>query len=158
MARLLARHFRTWENFARTMERAAEDPAVREQVIAIEGVGEVVADSLIAFFADEHNREALARLLKYVTPEPVEAPAAVESPLAGRTIVFTGSLESMTRAEAKARAEALGAHVADSVSRRTDLVVAGPGAGSKLRRAQELGVRVIDEAEWLKLLAEAGGT
>jgi DNA ligase (NAD+) len=90
-----------------------------------------------------------------VTPEPTES-ADTASPVAGKTLVFTGTLEKMTRSEAKARAESLGARVSGSVSARTDLVIAGPGAGSKLNEAHKLGVAVIDEDEWIRLIGGAG--
>ena len=115
-----------------------------------DGVGPVAAGHLVDFFLDKHNRAALARLLKEVTPRP-EPKAASSSKVAGMTIVFTGTLEQMTRDEAKARAIALGAKVAGSVSKNTSLVVAGPGAGSKLAEAEKLGVKVIDEDDWIKL-------
>jgi DNA ligase (NAD+) len=115
-----------------------------------DGVGPVAAGHLVKFFAEKHNRAALERLLKHVTPKP-EPKAATSSKVSGLTIVFTGSLEQMTRDEAKARAIALGAKVAGSVSKKTDLVVAGPGAGSKLAEAEKLGVKVIDEDAWVKL-------
>ena len=99
------------------------------------------------FFREDHNQEELDRLLKEVTPRPMEA-VATNSPVAGKTVVFTGSLVRMTRDEAKAMAERLGAKVAGSVSAKTDLVVAGPGAGSKLKKAAELGIEVIDEDAW----------
>ncbi|HUF86654.1 MAG TPA: NAD-dependent DNA ligase LigA [Thermohalobaculum sp.] len=151
-ARLFARRFGAWTTFAETMTRAADDALARDQLLAIDGVGEVLADAVIAFFADAHNRRALAHLLAHVTPEDTEAPADADSPVAGKTVVFTGTLERMSRAEAKARAESLGARVSGSVSASTDLVVAGPGAGSKLRKAAELGVEVIDEDAWLALI------
>ncbi len=151
-ARMFARRYGSWENFADTMTKAADDPATREQILAIDGVGEVMADAVIAFFADEHNRKAVDRLLEHVTPEDAERPQAADSPVAGKTVVFTGTLERMSRAEAKARAESLGAKVSGSVSGNTDLVVAGPGAGSKLKKAEEAGVEVIDEDAWLKLI------
>jgi len=115
-----------------------------------EGVGPVAAGHLVKFFAEKHNRAALDRLLKQVTPKD-EPRVAKSSKVAGMTIVFTGTLEQMTRDEAKARAVALGAKVAGSVSKKTDLVVAGPGAGSKLAEAEKLGVKVIDEDAWVKL-------
>jgi len=108
-----------------------------------------VAEAIVQFFHEAHNQEELDRLLKEVTPLPMEAVAS-DSPVAGKTIVFTGSLERMTRDEAKAMAERLGARTAGSVSAKTDLVVAGPGAGSKLKKATELGIEVIDEDAWLK--------
>ncbi|RMF72822.1 MAG: NAD-dependent DNA ligase LigA, partial [Alphaproteobacteria bacterium] len=113
------------------------------------------AESLINFFREPQNRKIVDALLEQVTVLPEEEHVSSDSPIAGKTIVFTGTLESMTREEAKARAERLGAKVASSVSSRTDFVVAGPGAGSKLKKAQELGVRIIDEQAWLALLAQA---
>ncbi|HRE44970.1 MAG TPA: NAD-dependent DNA ligase LigA [Terricaulis sp.] len=117
-----------------------------------DGVGPVAAEHLADFFAEPHNLDALARLLKEVRPKD-QPRAATSSPVAGLTIVFTGSLEKMTRDEAKARATALGAKVSGSVSKKTDLVVAGPGAGSKLAEAEKHGVKVIDEDAWIALAA-----
>jgi DNA ligase (NAD+) len=116
----------------------------------IDGVGPVAAAHLVDFFAEKHNREALKRLLKEVKPK-AEPKAATSSNVSGLTIVFTGTLEKMTRDEAKARAIALGAKVSGSVSKKTDLVVAGPGAGSKLAEAEKHGVNVIDEDAWIEL-------
>lgn len=120
------------------------------ELARIDGVGPVAAGHLVKFFAEKHNRAALDRLLKQVTPRP-EPKAATSSKVVGLTIVFTGALEKMTRDEAKARAVALGAKVSGSVSKNTDLVVAGPGAGSKLAEAEKLGVKVIDEDTWIEL-------
>jgi DNA ligase (NAD+) len=139
-ARMFARHYLSWGAFEGAMTAAADDPEVHAQIDNIDGVGAVLADAVIAFFADAHNRAAVSRLLDHVTPRDAEAPKTEGSPVAGKTVVFTGTLEKMSRAEAKARAEALGAKVAGSVSARTDLVVAGPGAGSKLKKAVELGI------------------
>ncbi len=149
-AKLIARHFVTIEAFREAMEGKE---AVAE-LDSIGGVGEVVAEAIRDFFAEPHNRKAVDHLLKEVEVEPAALPRAAHSAVAGKTVVFTGSLEKMTRPEAKARAEALGAKVAASVSKKTDLVVAGPGAGSKLGEAEKLGVRVIDEDAWLKLVGE----
>jgi DNA ligase (NAD+) len=121
---------------------------------SIAGIGETVAAAICEFFAEPHNRKAVDRLLNVVTVTPVAAPRTANSPVAGKTVVFTGSLEKMTRQEAKARAEALGAKVSGSVSAKTDLVVAGPGAGSKLAEAQKHGVQVIDEDTWLALVEQ----
>ncbi len=123
-----------------------------EELDAIEGIGETVAEAIKDFFDEKHNRSALEHLLKEVKVQKVAAPKVSGSPVAGKTIVFTGTLEKMTRPEAKARAESLGAKVAGSVSKKTDLVVAGPGAGSKLAEAEKHGVKVIDEDAWLKLI------
>ena len=148
-ARRLARHYGDWETF-RAAARAAD---AAEELAAVEGIGPVVAEAVADFFAEPRNEAALDALLHEVTVEPMEAVAAGH-PLAGKTIVFTGSLERMSRDEAKAMAERLGARVSGSISGKTDLVVAGPGAGSKLAKAREFGVETIDEEEWVK---RAGG-
>ena len=119
---------------------------------AIEGIGEVVARALVEFFKEPRNVDVIENLLKEVRPQEMAAPTTSGSPVAGKTVVFTGSLEKFTRDEAKARAESLGAKVAGSVSKKTDYVVAGPGAGSKLDKARELGVEVMDEDEWLAFI------
>jgi DNA ligase (NAD+) len=150
VARLLARNFRSWEAFLAAME----GPHAVSQLDAIGGIGEVMAEAIKDFFDEKHNREALKRLLKHVTVTGMAAPRTKGSKVAGLTVVFTGTLVKMTREEAKARAEALGAHAASSVSKKTDLVVAGPGAGSKLAEAEKLGVKIIDEDAWLKLIGE----
>jgi DNA ligase (NAD+) len=151
-ARLLARHYGSWERFRAAMEAARDHAGPEwEELNAIDGVGPTLAASLVDYFHEPANRRAVERLVRELTIEEV-APPRADSALAGKTIVFTGSLERMTRAEAKARAEALGAKVAGSVSARTDLVVAGPGAGSKEKKARELGVTVLSEEEWLALL------
>jgi len=144
-ARRLARHF---GDFA-SLRAAARAAKAAEAFDDIEGIGPVVVESVVDFFAEPHNETVLDALLKEVRVEPM-APIAAGSPLAGKTIVFTGSLERMTRDEAKAMAERLGAKVSGSISSKTDLVVAGPGAGSKLTKARELNVETIDEEEWMK--------
>ena len=151
-ARLLARHFGSFEQLRATATAAADrESEAYAELTAIGGVGEVVADAVVEFFKEQHNDEMLDALLGEVTPEPLEQVAS-ESPVAGKTIVFTGSLEQMTREEAKAMAERLGAKVAGSVSKKTDIVVAGPGAGSKLDKARGFGVQVMDEDAWLALV------
>jgi DNA ligase (NAD+) len=152
-ARLLARHFGTFEHLRETA-KAAADPAseAHAELTAIGGIGPVVAEAVVEFFKEEHNEEMLDALLAQVSIEPMEAPATASSPVAGKTVVFTGSLEQMTREEAKAMAERLGAKVAGSVSKKTDIVVAGPGAGSKLAKAAELGLQVMDEDGWFALV------
>ncbi|MBV9244023.1 MAG: NAD-dependent DNA ligase LigA, partial [Methylobacteriaceae bacterium] len=153
-ARRLARHFGSFEALRETARAAGEAASeARAELNNIEGIGDVVAEAVADFFAEEHNEEVLDRLLAQVTPHPLEAVAS-RSPVSGKTVVFTGSLEKMTRDEAKARAEQLGAKVAASVSKKTDFVVAGPGAGSKLDKARELGVRLLSEDEWLAMVAE----
>jgi DNA ligase (NAD+) len=155
---------RTWEALAQTFPdwpaltaairaATAEAPGEAFQTLAaIDGVGPVAAESLTRFWSEPHNRAALDRLLAQVAIQP-EPRAASASPVAGLTVVFTGTLEKMTRDEAKARATALGAKVSSSVSKKTDLLVAGPGAGSKLEEATKHGVKVIDEDDWLALIA-----
>ncbi|MBQ0820210.1 NAD-dependent DNA ligase LigA [Microvirga sp. HBU67558] len=152
-ARLLARHFGTFEHLRETA-KAAADPAsdAHAELTAIGGIGPVVAEAVVEFFKERHNEEMLDALLDQVTVEAMEAPAMANSPVAGKTVVFTGSLEQMTREEAKAMAERLGAKVAGSVSKKTDIVVAGPGAGSKLAKAAELGLQVMDEDGWFALV------
>lgn len=153
-ARLLARSYGSFESFRAGMI-AARDQAGEawQELLSIDGIGETVADALVEFFAEPHNEEELDRLLRELNPAAIEA-ARADTAVSGKTIVFTGSLEKMTRDEAKATAEALGAKVAGSVSKKTDLVVAGPGAGSKLKKAAEFGVQVIDEDGWLAMLAD----
>jgi DNA ligase (NAD+) len=149
-ARLLARHFGTFDALRATATGAAAgDTEALAEIGGIEGVGPVVGEAIVRFFGEEHNQEELDRLLKEVTPRPMQA-VAKDSPVAGKTVVFTGGLERMTREEAKAMAERLGAKVAGSVSAKTDLVVAGPGAGSKLKKAAEFGIEVIDEDSWFE--------
>lgn len=149
-ARLLARNYHSADAFLKSME---SDHA-EEDLDAIEGIGDVMAHAIKAFFDEKHTRDALAHLLEHIEVIDVAAPAISNSAVAGKTVVFTGTLEKMTRNEAKARAESLGAKVAGSVSKKTDLVVAGPGAGSKLKNAEELGVKVISEDEWLQLIGQ----
>ena len=115
------------------------------------GIGPAIAEELAEFFAEEHNRSSLDELAAMLTIEDAATAAAASGELAGKIVVFTGSLETMSRPEAKALAEKLGARVTDSVSKKTDLVVIGADTGSKARRATELGVRTVTEAEWREL-------
>ena len=150
---LLARHYSSWAAFSAAIDAAKNlaGPAW-EELTAIDGIGAVSARSLIdALHPDSAERSEVNRLVGYLVILDV-AQAQTDSPVAGKIVVFTGTLEKMTRAEAKARAEALGAKVAGSVSAKTDLLVAGPGAGSKAREAERLGVAVIDEDAWLRLI------
>jgi DNA ligase (NAD+) len=147
-AKLLARNFHSVSAFLASMQSERAE----EELDAIEGIGDVMARAIKDFFDETHTRQAIAHLLKHIEVTDVAAPAAGNSPVAGKTIVFTGTLEKMSRNEAKARAESLGAKVAGSVSKKTDLVVAGPGAGSKLKNAQENNVTIISEDEWLQLI------
>ncbi|MGN6410233.1 MAG: NAD-dependent DNA ligase LigA [Nitrobacter sp.] len=157
-AKLLARHYGSMENFRSAMAEAAaaqteagNDSEAYADLNNIGGIGEIVADAVVEFFAEKRNVKALDDLLEEIEVLPV-AQARSDSAVAGKTVVFTGSLEKFTRDEAKASAERMGAKVSGSVSKKTDLVVAGPGAGSKLKDAEKLGVRVISEDEWLDLI------
>ncbi|MEE4118018.1 MAG: NAD-dependent DNA ligase LigA [Paracoccaceae bacterium] len=154
-AQLLARHYGTWEAF-RAAVREAEDreSAAWAELIDIDGIGAVMAESLVTAFSQERERASIDRLAERLTITDVAAPSAEDSPVAGKTLVFTGTLERMSRAEAKARAEALGAKVSGSVSAKTDLVIAGPSAGSKAKKAAELGIETIDEDAWLRLIGQ----
>jgi DNA ligase (NAD+) len=151
-ARLLARHYGSIDAFFKAMREAKDRHSEAfADLDNIEGIGPVVAASIADFFAEPHNVAVVKELLEEVTPTPLEA-VDHASPISGKTVVFTGTLERMTRSEAKARAERLGAKVAGSVSKHTDYVVAGPGAGSKLKNAKDLSVSVLTEDEWLKLI------
>ena len=136
------------------LRRAVLSEGGEAELSSVQGVGPVVAEALVDFFDEAHNREALDDLLSEVAPQPYVSDAR-QTEWSGKTIVFTGTLETMSRDEAKAQAERLGARAAGSVSAKTDLVVAGPGAGSKLKKAEELGVRVVDEAEWAAIVGGA---
>jgi DNA ligase (NAD+) len=151
-ARVMARHYGSWPAFeAAALKVAAGDTEARAEMDAIDQVGETVIDAVARYFAEPHSLGAVDRLARELTIEDAERPKA-DTAVAGKTVVFTGSLERMTRDEAKAMAERLGAKVSGSVSKKTDLVVAGPGAGSKLASAQALGIQVLSEEEWLRLV------
>jgi len=152
-ARLLARTYGSLRNFMDGVTAAQDrEGEAWEELLSIDGIGETVAAALLDFMAEPHNIEALDDLAAQLEVSEVAAPVQTGSPVADKTIVFTGTLEQMSRSEAKARAEALGAKVSGSVSKKTDIVVAGPGAGSKAKKAAELGIEVIDEAQWLALI------
>ena len=158
-ARLLARHYRSLREWRRAMEAAQDlESEARAGLLDIHGIGEEMAADIIGFFAEPHNQAVLDDLEREITVLDYEAPAQrIASPLAGKTIVFTGSLESMSRSEAKARAEALGANVTSSVSAKTDYVVTGADPGSKATKAAALGVKLLDETDWLALAGETAG-
>ncbi len=155
-ARLLARSYETIAHFHAEMDLAKDhESQARADLLAIDGIGAVVAGAIIDFFTEDHNRAAVQALLDAgVDPQPLERQETT-SPVAGKTVVFTGGLETMTRQEAKARAESLGAKVAGSVSKKTDYVIAGTDAGSKLKAARELGLTILSEAEWRELIQPA---
>jgi DNA ligase (NAD+) len=149
-AQVLARHYLTWEAALAALTGPAE--AALADLVAIDGVGPVLAQSVLDTFANPAERAAILDLAGHLDVLPAERPQTQGSQVAGLTVVFTGTLTRLTRAEAKARAEALGAKVAGSVSAKTDILVAGEGAGSKATKAEALGVRVIDEEAWLALI------
>ena len=151
-ARALARGYGTWEAFHDAALAVAKgDADARTEMDALDQIGDTVIDALTAYFKERHNRDIVERLTKQVRIQDAEKPAS-NTAVAGKTVVFTGSLEKMTREEAKAMAERLGAKTSGSVSKKTDYVVAGPGAGSKLDKAREAGVNVLTEDEWFALI------
>ncbi|MBM3596208.1 MAG: NAD-dependent DNA ligase LigA, partial [Alphaproteobacteria bacterium] len=155
-ARDLMRQFVSLPALRVASEKAqAGDAEALSELLSINGTGPAVVEALGDFFHEEHNRQVWDDILSEVSPPPFVIETR-DSAVAGKTVVFTGKLETMSRDEAKAQAERLGAKAAGSVSPKTDLVVAGPGAGSKLKKAVELGIEVIDEAEWARIVAEAG--
>ncbi|ODT59625.1 MAG: DNA ligase (NAD(+)) LigA [Paracoccus sp. SCN 68-21] len=164
----LARHFGDWPALVAAIDGAASEPAFAApddktrratlpdsphwaELTGIDGIGAVLVNSLVTTFAQPTERASIDRLAALLDIRPADNPHAVQTEVSGKTLVFTGTLERMTRAEAKARAEAMGAKVAGSVSAKTDLLIAGPGAGSKAAKAEALGVTVIDEDEWLRI-------
>ena len=151
-AALLASHYTSWAAFEDAMTAATigEGPAW-DDLISIDGVGAVMATSVVTTFHQDAERASIDRLVAQLQVQDAQA-ARSDSPVAGKTVVFTGTLERMTRAEAKARAEALGAKVSGSVSAKTDILIAGPGAGSKAKKAADLGIETMDEDSWLALI------
>jgi DNA ligase (NAD+) len=152
----LARSFETFESLRETARHATPGSEARQRINDIDGIGDVVAEAAADFFIEPHNEKALDALLAQVRIAPMEAVRS-ESPVAGKAVVFTGSLQKMSRDEAKAMAERHGAKVSGSISKKTDLLIAGADAGSKLAKARELGVEIIDEDAWLTLVGGAGG-
>ncbi|WP_424811549.1 NAD-dependent DNA ligase LigA [Roseococcus sp. YIM B11640] len=151
-AKLLARHYHSIAQLrARMIDARVIGSDAREELGSIQGIGPAIATELVEFFAEQHNLDALDDLLRYVTPEDVPEAGETDSPFSGRTLVFTGTLETLSRAEAEAKAEALRAKVTKSVSKKTDFVVVGADAGSKAAKAAELGVRVLSEAEFREM-------
>jgi DNA ligase (NAD+) len=152
-ARALARGYGNWKAFHDAALAVAKgDAEARQDMDALDQIGDTVIDAVAAFFGEDHNRRLVENLTKQVTILEAEKPAQ-NSPITGKTIVFTGTLAQMTREEAKALAERLGAKVSGSVSKKTDYVVAGAEAGSKLKKAAELGVNVLDEQQFIDLVA-----
>ncbi len=152
-ARLLAKQYGSLEGWRRHMAAAQDrESDAYNELVNIDGIGPSMADDLIGFFAEGHNLDVLEQLAGLLTVEDFQAPDVGSSPIAGKTVVFTGTLVSLSRAEAKTRAESLGAKVAGSVSKKTDYVVVGADAGSKAKKARELGVETLSEDEWLNLI------
>ncbi|WP_299298686.1 NAD-dependent DNA ligase LigA [uncultured Tateyamaria sp.] len=152
-ANLLANHYGSWDAFSAAMRAAETGNAAWEELTDIDGVGAVMAGSLVTTFNQQAEVDSIDRLAAHLDIQDAVRPDTSGSPVAGKTVVFTGTLEKMTRAEAKARAETLGAKVSGSVSAKTDILVAGPGAGSKAKKAAELGIETLDEDGWLDLIS-----
>ena len=153
VSRLLARHYSTWNNFSKAMRAISNlDGDSWDDLTSIDGVGDMVANSLKKTFSSERQKAQIYRLVSKLDIEDQEQRTERDGKFSGKKIVFTGTLEKMSRGEAKIHAERLGAQVAGSVSAKTDLVVFGSGAGSKLKKAEILGIRAIDEDEWIKLI------
>nr|WP_321460087.1 NAD-dependent DNA ligase LigA [uncultured Cohaesibacter sp.] len=150
--KLLARHYGSFAALREAMKAAGSaDSDAWQELLGIDGIGATVARSIVEFFNEAHNEEVLDALLLEVTPQEAEA-VKTDSSVSGKTVVFTGSLERLSRTEAKNQAESLGAKVSGSVSKKTDILVAGPGAGSKLKKAQELEITIMTEDEWIALI------
>ena len=150
---LIAARYGNWAEFTQAMDQAQDQTSdAYADLIAIDGVGQVMAQSLLLAFAPAAERDGIDRLVAHLTIQDAEKPKTDGSPIAGQTLVFTGTLERMSRAEAKARAESLGAKVSGSVSAKTDLLIAGPGAGSKAKKAADLGIKTIDEDQWINMI------
>jgi len=153
-ARLLCLNYQNMTRLLEQMTLARDEESVaRAELLAIDGIGPKVAEAIIAFFSEDHNMSVVRQLLEQVDVEYFDIPQSDGSAVAGKVVVFTGKLEKMGRQEAKAGAESLGAKVSGSVSAKTDILVAGPGAGSKLKKATELGIKTLSEDEWLALIA-----
>jgi DNA ligase (NAD+) len=160
-ARLLARRYLTLRNWRQSMEAAVDpDSEARKDLLSINGIGESMAKDIVSFFREPQNQEVLNKLCgpRDISESPVTVrdfePMKMASPVSGKTVVFTGKMETMSRSEAKAQAERSGANVVSSVSRKTDYVVTGPGAGSKEKEARKLGLPILSEREWLDLIGK----
>jgi DNA ligase (NAD+) len=149
---VMSRGYGTAQAFLAAMDKVAErDPEAIEELDAMDQIGEAVIEAAASYFAEDHNRRMVQDLFDQLRVQEAEKPKT-DTAVAGKTVVFTGALERLTRDEAKAQAERLGAKVSGSVSKKTDIVVAGPGAGSKLKTAADLGIQVMTEDEWLELV------
>ena len=155
VSKLLARHFTNWSKFISSIS-CAQNRESQEyfDLLAIDGIGTTVVNSLLSAFEMGKERDSIEKLARQLNKLDEILPDSENNFLSGKTLVFTGTLEQMSRSEAKSLAENLGAKVSGSVSAKTDLVVAGPGAGSKIRTAEALGVKTLNEAEWLSLIGK----
>jgi len=150
---LISKHYLSWKKMQAALVKAKSHIGEEwADLISIDGMGEAAGGSLVDFFNAPQNAQVIENLLKHITVIDAEAPSA-DSPVSGKTVVFTGKLEKFSRDEAKARAQSLGAKVSGSVSANTDILVAGPGAGSKLKKATELGIKTFTEDEWLAFIS-----
>ena len=155
-ARLLARRYKTLEGFRDSfLSMCHGNEESKEELASIDGVGDTMVESLLTFFGEQHNLDIVNGLINVGVAPVSLLEAENNTPISGKTIVFTGTLTRMTRAEAKARAEMMGAKVSGSVSDKTDILVAGENAGSKLKKAVELGVETMTEDEWLEIASTA---
>ena len=151
-SRLIAQHFMRWEKFWEAVpELQNPESEPYQALLGIDGMGQAALGALAGFFESDSNQKIVERLVSHLNIQDAEAPTS-DSPVAGKIVVFTGKLERFSRDEAKARAQSLGAKVSGSVSKKTDYLVAGPGAGSKLKKAEAAGVKVLTEDEWLALI------
>ena len=155
-ASLLAKYYGSWDTFIHAIDHITDFSGdYWDALLSIDGIGEILARALVSTFHATKQRDVINSLVNQLTIQDADVNSDNNSPVSGKIVVFTGSLELMTRAEAKARAETLNAKVSGSVSKRTDIVVAGPGAGSKAKKAQELGVKILTEQEWLDLISSS---
>ena len=153
-SQLVADHYQTWDNFKSAVDKATEgDEEAREDLVSIGGLGEVIANSVIETFQNQVFNEWIAKLISELTFTSPQSDLTENTPVSGKSLVFTGKLEQMTRKEAQVKAESLGARVYSAVSKNIDLVIAGPGSGSKSKKANELGITIISEQEWLDLIS-----
>ena len=146
-ARLIAQNFTSWKNFAEDMQNRNT-----EKLLAIDGIGEAMAKDMVEFFQEEHNLNTISSLLSYINIEDFTDTANHSTALSGKTVVFTGTLEHLTRAEAKAKALSAGAKVSGSVSKNTDFVILGTDAGNKAAKAAELGISILSEKDFIEML------
>jgi DNA ligase (NAD+) len=155
-AKIIARNYLFFYDFMKSAIASKDKNSVEyEHLINISGIGTAAGDAIVDFFCEDHNVKVIEELMSLIEISDYEPTFSVKSKLAGKTIVFTGTLDKMSRSEAKAKAESLGANVSNSISKKTDYVVTGTNAGSKLRKAMDLGIKVISEKDWFKIVDES---